>query len=435
METALGNLETAHRCFAEGTEGYNAGRYHESELKFRDALDLVPNRISVLISLSAALLKQKKFAEAKAICHKAIALNPDAPEPLFNLGLVLRLEKNFEDALKYLDASARLAPDFSDTWHYRGSSLNGLSRHLDALKSYDKALTLQPHRPDSLIGVSEVLFDMGLTELSLVFVDRVLQADPESAEAHYKKALAHQRRENVAEAVGSFKAALAGNHPNADFIKFSLAALQGVPYEGETPASYVSSLFDRYASSFEQHLKNSLEYNTPRLLFDKMRGHLNGEGDIADIGCGTGLMGEQLKSKAKRLVGIDLSQKMTDLAAKKKIYDALHVSDFNVFLEGQQGKFDVVVAADVLNYVGDLNRTFTAVRQALRDEGLFAFTVEAAVDNGFRLQNSLRYSHAPNYCTETATRHGFSVALCERDFLRKEKTSDVFGYYFVLAKR
>jgi predicted TPR repeat methyltransferase len=431
----LDNLETARHLFVEGTDEYNAGRYLESELKFRDALNLAPDRISILISLSAALLKQKKFTEAKAVCHKAIAINPDASEPLFNLGLVLRLERHFDEALKYLDASARLAPDFSDTWHYRGSSLNALGRHLDALKSYDKALTLQPQRADSLIGAAEVLFDMGLTELSLVFVDRVLQADTQSAEAHYQKALAHQRRENAAGAVESFKAALAGNHPNADFIKFSLAALQGVPYEGETPAAYVSSLFDRYASTFEQHLKESLEYSTPRLLFDKMSGHLNGGRDIADIGCGTGLMGEQLKSKAKRLVGIDLSQKMTDLAAKKQIYDALHVSDFNVFLEGQRGKFDVVVAADVLNYVGDLNRTFTAVHQALRDEGLFAFTVEAAVDDGFRLQNSLRYSHAPGYCAETARRHGFSVMLCEKDFLRKEKSSNVFGYYFVLAKR
>jgi predicted TPR repeat methyltransferase len=50
------------------------------------------------------------------------------------------------------------------------------------------------------------------------------------------------------------------------------------------------------------------------------------------------------------------------------------------------------------------------------------------------LQNSLRYSHARSYCTEVAAQHGFSVTLCERDFLRKERTSDVFGYYFVLAK-
>jgi predicted TPR repeat methyltransferase len=431
----LDQLEKARGLYSEGTEFFNAGQYQDAELKFREAQSLSPDRISVLISLSAALLKQGKFVDAKLACNSALALNAGASEALFNLGLIYSLEGNFAEAIGQFEKAIQLDPGFPDSWHYRGYSLNGLGRHAEALASYEKALNLQALRPDSLLGVAEVLFDMNLFNLSLVFIERALQLNPRSAEAHLQKAQLHHRRNETAEAIASFSAALEYNHPNPDLIKFSLAALRGIPYEGEVPSSYVSGLFDKYADKFEKILQGSLKYSTPQILFAKLQPYLGHDRTIMDIGCGTGLMGERLKPLARKIIGVDLSGKMIDIAAKKHIYDELHVSDFNVFLEQVKESFDTVVAADVLNYIGDLSRTFANVSAVLRQDGVFAFTVEAGPEEGFRLRDTMRFCHSQSYCSQLATDHGFSIALCAGDFLRKERGADVFGHYFVLRKQ
>jgi len=89
---------------------------------------------------------------------------------------------------------------------------------------------------------------------------------------------------------------------------------------------------------------------------------MNASLDILDIGCGTGLAGAWLKDYARSLVGVDLSEQMVNVARKKMLYQELHVQPLNAFLEGCDRTFDLVVAADVLSYVGDLQSTFDQVR-------------------------------------------------------------------------
>ena len=88
--------------------------------------------------------------------------------------------------------------------------------------------------------------------------------------------------------------------------------------------------------------------------------------DILDIGCGTGGAGAWLKDYARSMVGVDLSEKMVQLARKKMLYQELHVQPLNSYLDGCTSTFDLVVAADVLSYVGDLDRTFQQVTSFLR---------------------------------------------------------------------
>jgi 2-polyprenyl-3-methyl-5-hydroxy-6-metoxy-1,4-benzoquinol methylase len=84
--------------------------------------------------------------------------------------------------------------------------------------------------------------------------------------------------------------------------------------------------------------------------------------DILDIGCGTGGAGAWLKDYANTLVGVDLSENMVQLARKKMLYQELHVQPLNTYLLSCTKTFDLVVAADVLSYVGDLRETFQQVR-------------------------------------------------------------------------
>ena len=84
--------------------------------------------------------------------------------------------------------------------------------------------------------------------------------------------------------------------------------------------------------------------------------------DILDIGCGTGGAGAWLKDYARSLTGIDLSENMIAVARKKMLYQDLYVQPFNEYLQTSKKTFDLVVASDVLSYVGELKSTFQQVR-------------------------------------------------------------------------
>ena len=88
-----------------------------------------------------------------------------------------------------------------------------------------------------------------------------------------------------------------------------------------------------------------------------------------DLGCGTGLAGVAFRDCVERLEGIDLSPGMVAEARAKGIYDALHVGEVVAHLKAATDRqFDLILAADVLVYVGDLAPLFLEVARVLASE-------------------------------------------------------------------
>jgi predicted TPR repeat methyltransferase len=213
------------------------------------------------------------------------------------------------------------------------------------------------------------------------------------------------------------------------------------PAEAMRPA-YVTALFDDYADRFDAHLTGVLAYRGPgaileslRLICDHQRRELRFERAL-DLGCGTGLMGEAIRSFVADLAGVDLSPLMLAKARAKLIYDRLAVGDLLAFLRGEPAaSFDLVLAADVLVYVADLAPIFSAVATKLGPQGLFAFTLQAAKANaadGFVLGQDNRFSHAPDYVRATAAASSLAVADLASTVTRQDGGADVPGLVVVL---
>lgn len=163
----------------------------------------------------------------------------------------------------------------------------------------------------------------------------------------------------------------------------------------------------------------------------------NKPGDVLDLGCGTGLMGMELKSLASRLVGVDLSPQMIAQAATRALYDELIVEDLCEFLaRAPSDAFDLVSAADVLNYLGNLTPVLAGAHRLLRPGGLVLFSVEHLFEAGkdFKLGKTGRYMHAAPYIRRLALATGFAVLSIESAELRKEKGQAVEGLLFLLKK-
>jgi predicted TPR repeat methyltransferase len=97
--------------------------------------------------------------------------------------------------------------------------------------------------------------------------------------------------------------------------------------------------------------------------------------------------------------------------------------------------FDLIIAADVFPYVGDLAQTLEACRRHLKAGGLFAFSIES-VEGGpdYILRATNRYAHSSGYVRQLAQRNGFVEAVCEEVMVRKNKGEPVGGYIFVLRR-
>jgi predicted TPR repeat methyltransferase len=119
--------------------------------------------------------------------------------------------------------------------------------------------------------------------------------------------------------------------------------------------------------------------------------------DILDAGCGTGLCGPLIAQYARRLVGVDLSERMLAQADERDVYDELVKGELTAYLAGFTETFDVIVSADTLVYFGPLEAVVTASRNALRPGGRLIFTVEELVgtghDDGYSIGTSGRYQH------------------------------------------
>lgn len=248
-------------------------------------------------------------------------------------------------------------------------------------------------------------------------------------------------------------------------------------FKGDTtataPAEYVACLFDSYADHFEDHLVKELHYSTPGLIAEdlqKLGAPAKTWQRAADLGCGTGLMCPPLRGLGfqGRLEGVDLSEGMLLKAVDKggptvgyarllcgdipDIFTPLHstcgetaaVKVEKVQVEAPRldrppdgsSHFDLVVAADVFVYIGDLEPTFKITSQWLSQGGYFAFSTEALEAHSgvdYRLTDTGRYTHNPSYINELGQRFGFKFCSSRPVVLRMNSGKPVNGHIFVFS--
>lgn len=103
------------------------------------------------------------------------------------------------------------------------------------------------------------------------------------------------------------------------------------------------------------------------------------DGLVLDLGCGTGNMTELLAGNGYDMIGIDLSEEMLEIAAKKKEASALDI----LYLQQDMREFElygtvkaVISVCDSMNYIlewEDLCQVFSLVNNYLDPGGIFIF--------------------------------------------------------------
>jgi predicted TPR repeat methyltransferase len=436
------------------------------------ALELDASQAVAHCNLGAALQDLGQPEAALASYERAIRLKPDYAMALHNRGNALRILGRLDAALLSYDAALASLPDYPEAFYHRGLCYQALGQSQAALDDYQLALQLRAQYPQALCASGVALHSLQHYEVAIAEYEKALRLQPDYAEAWCNRGSALHKLQEYEAALDSYQHALeirpdyakaheyCGNAWHAlaqpqlaitayqqalacggDALQldYLLATLGVGATPAAAPASYVKQLFDQYAGHFDQHLQTVLGYQMPALL-DAAITRQRPAQQLAtlatlDAGCGTGLCGPYLRAYSRSLIGVDLSEKMLEQAALRGCYDELTCSELSVYLSSQTARFDLIVAADVLVYIGNLAALFAAAKLALRNGGLFAFSVEqgsATRSEDFHLQASHRYAHSGTYVQRLAHQHGFSIAEMQAAIARQDQGADIHSWVVVL---
>jgi predicted TPR repeat methyltransferase len=231
--------------------------------------------------------------------------------------------------------------------------------------------------------------------------------------------------------------------PEDVYVRHLVRASGLLPQSTRAPAAYVEAVFDGYADRFESHLID-LGYRVPGLIRNALRAHWPDSvpiGSVLDLGCGTGLVAVALSDFAiGRLTGVDLSSAMLAEARAKGLYHDLVHADLADMLTDSSERWDIILAADVLNYFGDLDAVLAGVASRLRSGGRFVASFELlscgddAPCENWRLHTQGRFAHAAAYVAGAACAAGLQVVSFAEESLRCETGVAVNGLLAVFGR-
>lgn len=203
---------------------FDARQFPEAAAQLKAAIrpcPLLRPRIQLALGQTQYLLGQDSEAEQSLVA--ALAANPNHEEALYALGRVYAMQNRFPEAIEKLLAVTKINPANYKAWDNLGTAYDALNRDADALSSFFKALDLvtkdhpeydwahanladfflrrnqadkafqlaaeaagrNPGSARNCFLTAKALVRLDKQELSLRWLERAIELDPQYAEALY----------------------------------------------------------------------------------------------------------------------------------------------------------------------------------------------------------------------------------------------------------
>jgi predicted TPR repeat methyltransferase len=149
------------------------------------------------------------------------------------------------------------------------------------------------------------------------------------------------------------------------------------------------------------------------------------------------LTGGALRDLCEDMTGIDISEKMVEIAHEKDLYETLFVAEVEDFLDdNDEEAFDIIAATDVLPYLGALEPLFFGAAENLTPGGLFIFTSETLPEEilagrAYMVGPHQRFAHADAYVRERLTATGFELVEISDINVRMEDGEPTPGHLVI----
>jgi predicted TPR repeat methyltransferase len=434
-ETAIINLSTIN---------YELGSYDKSAHYARNVLKINPQNISAWMNLANIAFCNGNYNEALADYQKIYEYNSNSYLAMINIANTYFLLNKYVMALEFAKKSLNKHPSSIAGHVISGNSLAAMGKYEKAVDMFLKAYELDATNTEVLNALSDAYRSLNDWDNCVLFGWKYIKNLPEptpSAFLNFGYLLYECYSEDNQDLAKKFAAKWLKRFPDNKITSHLASAILNGKALNESNSEFIVETFDAFAPDFEETL-SGLEYQAPMLIDNALSVYLKSsvftKYHIMDLGCGTGLCGEQIRRFASRkgLIGVDLSPKMLAEAEKKKIYAQLVCDDICHYMETSDYLFHVITAADVLTYFGDLTKVFVRVSKSLTPDGLFAFTVSEnnLSKDDFFMAPSGRFLHSPEYVERVLKSVGLNPIYTERRVLRNEAEIPVYGYVIVARK-
>ena len=417
----------------QGRRFHAAGKLREAEQAYRHVLLKQPNHAVALNLMGAIAMQVAKPREAEAYFRRALVVDGNYAEAHNHLGAVLAAQQRWEEAEAAYRRALGIRPNYAEAHHNLGLLLVKTKRAEEGIAAYRRSLELVPNSAVAHYNLGMALLQEGKLDEATARHRKAVELDPRFADSFVSLGRALLEKGRKEEAIDLMRSGMEVNRTSQE-LRFLLSAATGDQAVKNAPREYVAGVFESYAPRYEGHLTH-LEYRGPEYLVEAVRAAApERKFEMLDIGCGTGLCGAAFKEMTTRMVGVDLAPAMVLKAGSRGIYTETSVAEAETLMRARAAEFDLVVAGDVLVYVGELEGLFGAVQTTLREGGLFAFTAEKGEGRGAVLRESMRYAHSLEYLRGLAERHGMEVVSAEEKPLRKESEKPVAAWVVVMRR-
>jgi predicted TPR repeat methyltransferase len=472
------DVPTAQALEQLGGQLFQDRRFAEAASVFRSAVALTPENPATWTNYGTALDSAGSLDGAAACLEYSLALSHRQPDTWLLLGLVMKKKGDLAACEAAYRTCLEQKPDSSTAWQCLALLSSERKNYGQAIESFAAALKLEPTNSSIAANLGKLYYQVGrmpeaceayqqAVRLDATnqhyrymagktgFMRNILIGEPvESALSAYREQLASAESDTEKDRLellhtsfgqlsgfGHIEAARRIGEkylelqPNSTSMQYLMKALDREPSLERSPSAYIVEHFDEFSGSFDAKLVGVLGYDVPEKICSILREFISpGRSyDVLDAGCGTGLCGPLVRPFARELTGVDLSQKMLEQAAARGLYDRLICEELTSFLARSPGQFDLVVAADVIVYLGDLIPLFRAA-MAIRPAGLFAFSTELWTGEKYRVQPSGRFAHERQYVRSIAA-PCFVEHRCVETTIRLEGERRVPGSLFVFERR
>jgi predicted TPR repeat methyltransferase len=406
--------------------------------EYRKAVDIKPTDPGALTNLGNALREIGNIEEAEVFYRRALAVKQDHVEANNNLGMMLSERGQHSEAIACYRKALAVNPKFVDALNNSAVATRRAGNAREAIELWKQAIALKPNYVEAHVHLADTLADLGTVEEARqhALVADALDVPPRSA-VLFALGIALARCGIRESAIIRLRQCVADDPLDRYGALLALAALKEEPVPERASDAFIDRLYaicpDRWDNVAGPYPYRGAEVVSDKVIGDRL--------DVLDAGCGTGLVGTLLRSRSSRLVGIDLSASMLELAKRKNVYDELHKGDLLSFMRARPQSFDVVTCAATLIHFGDLGPPFAAAGSALRAGGALIFTVfpngqdanvSVAALDGFGQGGC--FLHGRSHIANKAMANGFKVETIEDAIHEYKNGSPIMSLVVVLRK-
>lgn len=416
-------------AFEQAFSWHKKGDTEQAKATYLMILDVVPEEPRSLHFLGILLHQEEKTDQALSCVKRSVELFPDSPDWRNDLGNMLADHGDFAGAAAEFESAIALVPDNPLYWNNLGAVQDRCGRTAEAHRSFQEAIAIDPFFGDALINLANLLDREGRQVEAAEYHCRAFVLAPTHGKPKSMLGIAYYKLGRLAEAAEIYREWML-EEPDNPIPKYHYSACSKEAVPSRASNDYVEKHFDSFAPDFDSNLRN-LSYRGPDMIAKALRNAAsrNSALSVLDAGCGTGFCGPTLAPYAGRLIGVDLSSAMLEVAKKRGMYHELVKCEITDYLVKHPDCFDLVAAVDTLIYFGDLKELLSAGYTALRPGGLFVFTVEEekAANETYRLNPHGRYSHGKDHLAALLAQSGFEILAMDPDVIRVEFGMPVDG--------